>query len=258
MGNLIRMDLYRMRKGKAFIICLVLAFILALISMPLLKLLSSLATMLATDAEVTPFATDANLSSILSDPFPGMNAMLTLISVCAFFYADVENGYIKNIAGQMPKKGFTILSKFICALPHNLLFAVVSIAGSVAGTILVQRLHMDGAVLESIGAFCLKMLLIQSICAILVLLVSALKLKSLGMVIAVVMGLPLLSLIYALIDSGIQQLFTNAGPIFAKYMPDQLMRVQYPNMLESILVAAGVTCIFLLLAIRIFDKKDVT
>ena len=36
MGNLIRMDLYRMNRGKSFRVCLILAFAVALLATPLL------------------------------------------------------------------------------------------------------------------------------------------------------------------------------------------------------------------------------
>ena len=42
MVNLIRMDLYRMRKSKAFIVCQALVFVLGLLSAPLEKLLFTL------------------------------------------------------------------------------------------------------------------------------------------------------------------------------------------------------------------------
>ena len=42
MGNLIRMDLYRMNKAKSFRVCLILTFAFALASTPLEKLLYDL------------------------------------------------------------------------------------------------------------------------------------------------------------------------------------------------------------------------
>ena len=101
MGKLIRMDLYRMLKSKTFLICLLLAFLLALGNAPFEKLMFTLASSLSTDINET-FATEVSLSGILSDPFPLFNLMLALLSLCWFFYADVENGYIKTSQARCP------------------------------------------------------------------------------------------------------------------------------------------------------------
>ena len=90
MGKLIRMDLYRMLKSKTFIVCLILVFALSLINAPLAKLLYTLANSLSPEINET-FAAEANLSGILSDPFPMMGMMLLLLSLCFFFHADMEN-----------------------------------------------------------------------------------------------------------------------------------------------------------------------
>ena len=102
MGNLIRMDLYRMRKAKGFKICLLLAFVVALLSTPAYRLLMSLSELLG--AEVDLFPKQKAFSEILSKQPGSLGTMLCLLSICGFFYADVENGYVKNIAGQMPKQ----------------------------------------------------------------------------------------------------------------------------------------------------------
>ena len=49
MGNLIRMDLYRMLKARSFYVCLILTFALALVSEPLGKLLFMLANTLSAE-----------------------------------------------------------------------------------------------------------------------------------------------------------------------------------------------------------------
>lgn len=231
MGKLIRMDLYRMLKSKTFLICLLLAFLQALASAPLAKLMYVLANSLSSDINET-FAAEVNLSSILSDLFPMMGAVLVLLSLCFFFSADVENGYIKNIAGQMPMKGFTILSKFVAASVHNLIFAAAGIIGNLIGTVLVQRIIVDGEVLDSIRVLVLKLLLTQSLCAILLLVVATLRSKSLGMILAVLFGMGLTSLIYIGINEGLKPIFGQTADI-SKYMPDAVMNETPPRHRES-------------------------
>ena len=255
MANLLRMDLYRMRKAKSFWICLGIAFTLALLQTPLAWGLSMVGRMLS--AEALPFPTTAQMSNILRDPFLMLNGMLCLLSACSFFYADMENGYIKNIAGQMPRRGFTVLSKYLAILPHNLMFMAAGIIGNLIGTVLFQQILLDGDILDAAVTFLMKLLLIQNICAILLLVTASFQNKSLGTVLAVLMGLGLLYVVYSMIDSGINQLWQNKGFAIADYMPDQLLSRPKPPVLDSILVSAVTTAIFLPLSIRVFDRRDV-
>ncbi len=255
MGKLIRMDLYRMLKSKTFLICLLLAFLLALGNAPFEMLMFTLANSLSPDINET-FAAEASLSGILGEPFPLFNLMLALLSLCWFFYADVENGYIKNIAGQMPMKGFTVLSKFIAASVHNIIFAAAGIIGNLVGTALVQKLVMDASVLELLRVVVLKLLLIQSLCAALLLVVTTFRSKSFGMILAVLYGLGLTALIYMGINEGLRQLFGPDADI-SKYMPDTIMAEKPLDTVKSLAVAVIWGAVFLLPAIRIFDRKDV-
>ena len=255
MGKLIRMDLYRMRKAKSILVCLILTFVLALINAPLSKLMYMLANSLSSEINET-FAAETALSALIRDPFPMLGTMLVLLSVCFFFYADVENGYIKNIAGQMPMKGFTILSKFLAAIVHNLIFAVAGIVGNLIGTVFVQRIIVDSSILDSIRVLILRLILLQSLCSILLLVVSTFQSKSLGMILAVLFGLGLTPVIYMGINEGLKQLFGPETNI-SQYMPDVVMNENPLSTAKALLVAFVTGGIFLPLAIRIFDRKDV-
>ncbi len=255
MGKLIRMDLYRMLKSRTFLVCLLLSFLLALGSAPFGKLLYNIARSFAPDT-VTPFVEEMNLSPMIADPFPILGFMLALLSLCWFFYADVENGYIKNIAGQVPMKGLTVLSKFVAAAVHNLIFILVCIVGNVIGTLLVQRLVLDAGVADSIRVLALRFLLIQSLCALLLLAVSTFRSKSLGMILAVLIGLGLTPLIYMGINKGVSSLL-GRGIDITKYMPDTVMNEKPLDTLKALAVAVVAGAVFLIPAIRIFDRKDV-
>lgn len=255
MGNLIRMDLYRMRKAKRFKICLFLAFCLALVSTPLLRLLFSVGEMLG--VEVDLFPKEALLSDLIKDQPGGLGVMLSLISLCGFFYADVENGYVKNIAGQMPKKGFTVFSKYLCSIPHTLVFMLVSLIGSLIGAAIVQKIVFDSAIVDALRVFVLRLVLIESLCAILLLFTAVIQSKSLGTTYSVLAGMGLLSLVYYGIDTGLDKIFTKKDFEVASYMPDMILQEANPPTVKALLVSAVVICLFLWLSIRIFDKKDV-
>ena len=255
MGNLIRMDLYRMNRGKSFRVCLILAFVVSLLSTPVEELLISLARMLSPDTAVS-VSGPRYLNEMIASPASSLVYMLAMLSVVIFFYADMENGYIKNIAGQMPRRGFSILSRYIAAAPHNLVFLLVSLAGNLIGTLPFGGIAVNGSIPASIETFLLKLLLLQGICAILLLTTASFRNKSLGMILAVLLGLSLMTLIYWAVDSGLQQLF-NSEITITPYMPDQVLKENNPGIVRALLVSAVTIGVFLPLSIRVFDKKDV-
>ena len=254
MGNLIRMDLYRMNKAKSFRVCLLVTFLLALLSTPLIMALEALARMLAPNSiEETKMV--YNLVDHIANPASSLGYMLCLLSAVMFFYADIEGGFIKNIAGQMPKKGFTILSRFFATVPHCLVFMLAGFIGDLIGSAPFIQITVEGSLLKAAGVFCLKLLLLESICSILLLITSSFRNKSLGMILAVLLGLPVMYLIYMAINAGLDQVFKGANIV--PYMPDQVLKEEYPGAFRALLVSAVTIGIFLPLSIRVFDKKDV-
>ena len=167
----------------------------------------------------------------------------------------LENTDKKKHAGQMPKKGFSILSRYIASVPHNLTFLLVDILGNLIGNLFLRKITMDGSLVEAVEIFLLRLLLLQGITAILLLITSAFRSKSFGMILAVLLGLPLMWLIYSAINSGLEKIIKNANII--PYMPDQVIRESTPDAVRGFLVAAVTIAIFLPVSIRVFDQKDV-
>ena len=72
---------------------------------------------------------------------------------------------------------------------------------------------------------------------------------------AVLLGLPLMWLIYSALNSGLEKIFKGANII--PYMPDQVIRESKPDAVRGFLVAAVTIAVFLPVSIRVFDQKDV-
>ena len=260
MRNLFNMDLYRMFRAKSFKVCLGLAFLFAAAGLPLLKLLTNVAARLSPDSAVTPFPASNDLSSILQSPLSMIPLLLCLLSVVFFFYADMESGYIKNIAGQMPKRGFSILSRFLASVVHNLIFMAVGAIGAIIGTLITMKLSVDSNMADGILTFVLKLLLLQAICSVLLLVTASLRSKSFGIVLAVLFGVGAMTLLYNALDSGLDLLIK--GFKIAPYMPDTLLDNPFDAngnlmVVRSLLSAAATIGIFLPLSIGVFDKRDV-
>ena len=260
MAKLFKMDLYRMVKARSFRILLALTFAISLGTMPMLKGLYDLAKRLSPEAITETFGATGTLSSLISSPFSLFTLLLILLSVVFFFHADMENGYIKNIAGQMPRRGYSILSRYLAAIVHNAVFMVAAAVGNVIGAMLVLKVTVDGAIVTGIGAFLLELLLLQGICAILLLVTASFRSKSFGIVLAVLFGVGATSLLYSAVDSGLDLLIK--GFKIAPYMPDTLLDNPFDAngnllVLRSVLSAAVTIGIFLPLSIGVFDKRDV-
>ena len=243
MRNLFNMDLYRMFRAKSFKVCLGLAFLFAAAGLPLLKLLTNVAARLSPD------------SAILQSPLSMIPLLLCLLSVVFFFYADMESGYIKNIAGQMPKRGFSILSRFLASVVHNLIFMAVGAIGAIIGTLITMKLSVDSNMADGILTFVLKLLLLQAICSVLLLVTASLRSKSFGIVLAVLFGVGAMTLLYSALDSGLDLLIKGAK--IAPYMPDTLWDETRPDTVRALLSGMITVGIFLPLSIRVFDHKDV-
>ena len=255
MGKVIKMDLYRIRKERAFWVYIIIAFLSGVVLTPAAKLGAILLGSWA--GEASKFETVINLSEILKNPFPLLNAMLIMLSANTFFYSDVESGYIKNTAGQMSRKSYSIFSKFTAVIFHNILFILVGILGNVLGTLPFRHIVFDSAVLGACGTVLLKVLLLQSLCSVLLLTTAVFRNKALGSVLSVLFGMGLLYLVYIGIDSGLDRLFPKKNFAISDYMPDQLLTSDDPEVVVSIVVSLVTIVIFLGLSMFIFDRKDV-
>ena len=257
MSNLIKMDLHRMFKARSFKVCLILAVFFGFIGMPMLKLFTMLLRVIPGGGSIDAMVPQSvTLSSLLSNPFPVMNCFLLMLSACYFFYADMEHGYIKNIAGQMPKKGYTVLSKYFAVILHNLIFIAAGIAANTIGNVLFVKLEVDKDVLKTAGTLGVRFLLLMGLCAILLLVTSSLRSKTFGIVLSVVFGFQMMHLIYVSIDTAVLMGLKKTIAI-EKYMPDELMWASAPKLIPALPVAVVTIAVFLLLAIRLFDHRDV-
>lgn len=123
MANLIKMDLRRLFLSKVFYITM---GIVAFLNIVILTAIPLLTKMFAPGAE----ASVTKLSDIIANPFsiPWM-IIAVFISMVSFSYADMANGYIKNIAGQIPRKSDTVVSK-VAVIGVHIHRCIVALNGS--------------------------------------------------------------------------------------------------------------------------------
>ena len=253
MTNLLRMEWYKLRTSRLFIVLLIVTFALNGLILASLPMISS-----ALGAQTS--ATE--LSMILASPFAlGLLMIPIFISAVSFLYLDFSGGYIKNIAGQLPDRGSIVFAKFIMIGVPNLIFFVVAALSAVLATALTGGIIADAAVWNGVLTLFLKWLLSLSLCAVLMFFAVGLRNKTLAIIMAVVFSTGALSLLYLGINSGITALFKVENVSVGDYLPDSLMgsvnAITGDLVVNAIIVAVVFIALFLSLTYIMFKKRDV-
>ena len=253
MTNLLRMEWYKLRTSRLFIVLLIVTFALNGLILASLPMISS-----ALGAQTS--ATE--LSMILASPFAlGLLMIPIFISAVSFLYLDFSGGYIKNIAGQLPDRGSIVFAKFIMIGIHNLIFFLVAALSAVLASAATSGLVMDEAIGGGVLTLLLKWLLSLSICTILMFFAVGLRNKTLAIIMAVVLSTGALSLLYLGINSGISALFKVENVSVGDYLPDSLMgsvnAITGDLVVNTIIVAVVFIALFLSLTYIMFKKRDV-
>ena len=263
MGNLVKMDFYRMFRSKAFIISNIIIFISGILGKVAELLLYNLSVQMAKESEemaasITEYSYTADLSDIFINPFwISMLLIVVLVSAVSFSYADIANGFIKNIAGQVKKKGHTVISKFIVLCVHNLIFFCVAALGRIAGQFVIGgNFKIDAADMPiGIGTFICKWLLLQALCTIILFISTGLKNKTLASVVGVILGSGSLMILHLMIDGRVKQ-FVDIN--LSDFDPSVLIQGSAGFMFANAIgVSLVVIAIFLSLTVSIFNKSDV-
>lgn len=255
MSNLIKTELYKLRTSKLFVVLL-----LCMMAVNIITLVGSV-MMMNTLADV-PDAMKMDFSSMFSSPFTlDMMTMFMYISAVSFLFLDFNNGYIKNLAGQVSNRGDIVTSKFIVIAVHNLIFFLAAAVSNLIGGLIVG-MNMD---IQNLGAgiatFFIKWLLSLGIGAVLLFFAVGLKSKSFALIIGVMVSLSAFSLIYMGIDTAINNVLKLNGFSLSQYMPDAL--ISSVNVAKGNLVANGIIAaivfivLFCFLAHVTFKKRDI-
>ncbi|MBQ9673566.1 MAG: ABC transporter permease [Ruminococcus sp.] len=255
MGNLVKMDWYRLRKSKMFIISLIVTFVLNCAWIVGCHLLINF-------FKLEEINDKMDLSESISNPFSfGILMVLMFVSISTFAYADIANGYIKNIAGQVPNKGITVISKFIVIGIHNIIFFVAGSASIVIGNVISGTLIVDNQVFAGILTLLIKWLLSMAISSILLFVTTGLKSKTFASIVGVLLGSGFLFLVYMGLDSAISNIFKINDFNISDYAPDQLIRevnvAANTAVVNAIIVSVVCIVVFLTITVKVFNRKDV-
>ena len=256
MGNVLRMDMYRLFKSTSYKVIWICVMLLNLSVGPIEKGLYLLAKNFSSSSSAT-INPVFKVAPIIAHPIGIIDGMLMLLSIVWFSYADLGHGYIKNIAGQLPKKGQTVISKFIAIEFHNLFLLLTAAVFQFAGLIIFRSPDFSGWE-KAIGYFGVNWCLYMAISSLVLLFSTGFKSKNAATVVAVLMGTGMLALFYTLIDMGLHKIPFSFMKKFslADYMPDALLG-EKPPVVKSLIVSACFVVVLIRLTVYIFNKKDI-
>lgn len=193
----------------------------------------------------------------------GLLVLLCVIITAIFTCADQKNGYIKNIAGQLPNRGVLAVSKMIClAILTVIMMAVFILTVIITGAMFWSgRLYMEdwGSLLTVLGT---QYLLHMGFCALVMFLCTLTKSSAVGMTVGIVIMIGLLMPVYSVINYGIAQINSHWNFDISKYMLEgnlSLARTGAPA--GDLIHGSAVGAVFILLgtifAMVIMKKRDV-
>ena len=264
MGNLLKMDFLKLRKFKMFFVFL-LVILAVTIALPILgKIFSNILLNIVENsgegqaiAEAEMLVEEFNrpyaLSNIFRAPMGGLSIlwMLLFISGASFMYMDLANGYVKNIAGQIPSHGYLAVSKLVIINIHNIAMMLVGVIGSLIGYGVSRGLTADADIGAGIVEFLLKILLASALSAVLLFFTTGLGNKALGIVLGVFLGLGMMSLLYVPLNFALSRLLDKPDLNLSAYMPDQMVLMTQINVWAALIEGIVLTLVFLFLIISI-------
>ena len=255
MSNLIKMEFYKLRTSKLFIIlliCFAATNIVCAVGGPLLMGAVS-------DGSVS---LKMNLSSAFASPFNLETlTMFTFISVVSFLCLDFNDGYIKNIAGQVSNRSSIITAKYIIVAVHNLIYFIVGALSSLIGGAIIGMVMDSQNIGAGIATFFIKWMLSLAIAAILMFFAIGLRSKSVALILAVMVSLGAFGLIYMGIDTVLKNFLKLKDFALSHYMPDTLINnvnvADNTLVANSIIVAVVFIALFFTLTYITFKNKDI-
>ena len=193
----------------------------------------------------------------------GLTSILCVIFVALFANADQKNGFIKNIAGQFPRRGQLVFSKFVAIAVHIFVLLVVFSAVTAAFGYIFWG---DKVYLASLLPF-IKVLVVQYLLHLgLSTLMMFLTILTHSAAFGMTTGILICSGMTAFLYSGINQIVANLRPSWnfdiSNYMLESNMRmIDVSAVSDTLLRGAIVGIVFLIvslaLAMMTMKKRDV-
>lgn len=188
-------------------------------------------------------------------------ALFLIIFAVMFSTADIKSGYIKNIGGQVPRRGVLVVSKAVALA----LFTVITLAGiflfQAAANMVVFKSVVWGDWKVIIPYFLTQLVLNYAFVLICVAMAVIIKNNVVSMTLSVCLTMNMMSIIYDLISYAIYKIGIHNFDIYKYTITGKMtmlpMNVSTNDVVSSMCVAATFIIIMLSLSSYIFQKRDI-
>lgn len=188
-------------------------------------------------------------------------ALFLIIFAVMFSTADIKSGYIKNIGGQVPRRGVLVVSKAVALA----LFTVITLAGiflfQAAANMVVFKSVVWGDWKVIILYFLTQLVLNYAFVLICVAMAVIIKNNVVSMTLSVCLTMNMMSIIYDLISYAIYKIGIHNFDIYKYTITGKMtmlpMNVSTNDVVSSMCVAAAFIVIMLTLSSYIFQKRDI-
>ena len=276
MLNMIKMDLYRMFRTKSMYVVWIILAVSVLFTTFLCKtdydLLSKEDTV-RQEQFAEPTAENINVGMMVTLPtvtvydifFANSQgkfyALFLVIFAVMFSTADIGSGYIKNIGGQVQKRGALIFSRSIALA----VFTVLTMAGvfllqGAANYIVFKELTW-GSSKAVLSYFLTELALHYALVLICMAIAIILKNNVISMVIAICLTMNIMSIVYGLINSAVRKMGIQNFQIYKYTITGKLSLLSMNPSGNECLAAFGVAIVFAVIMIAassaVFQKRDI-
>lgn len=188
-------------------------------------------------------------------------ALFLIIFAVMFSTADIKSGYIKNIGGQVPRRGVLVVSKAVALA----LFTVITLAGiflfQAAANMVVFKSVVWGDWKVIIPYFLTQLVLNYAFVLICLAMAVIIKNNVVSMTLSVCLTMNMMSIIYDLISYAIYKIGIHNFDIYKYTITGKMtmlpMNVSTNDVVSSMCVAAAFIVIMLTLSSYIFQKRDI-
>lgn len=272
MFNLIKMDLRRLTRTKSFWIMIAVAVLLAGFSVYMTDYTRELQQDIYAESGGVFFSVESqpwlvgklNFTDLVNIDAAGLSlTLLCAIFVPLFVNAEQKNGYIKNIAGQLPNRSALVLSKLVAvAVQVFVLFTVYFLSMAIAGKLFLA----DDLYFGSFGGFAkligIHYLLHLGFAAMIMALTIFVRGSGLGMTFGILCSTPLTGSIYKLINIPLHKCGISEKFSIGDYVIEQCIQAVKPDLAGDDLTRVLVVGVVFLVvstvaAMVVMRKRDV-
>ena len=188
-------------------------------------------------------------------------ALFLVIFAVMFATADIKSGYIKNIGGQVSKRGMLIVSRAVALA----LFTAITFAGifvfQAAANMLAFKCVVWGNWKEIIPYFLTELMLHYAFVLICMAIAVIIKNNVISMTLSICLTMNIMSIVYAFIDYVVNKKGLHNFSIYKYTVTGRMamlpMNAGRDDVVSSMCVAAVFIIIMLSLSSYIFQKRDI-